>query len=151
VNLQETNGARPPESHAAPRYPATKHAIFAATQIIFDESDEDLAASSFERHRQAVNSFRSPATPTIQNQFPEIGFVPSKSENPASRRRPNIRRPPWRTPPAPTQVGSSGAVTRALSNPAVPDPSPPASARKPTARTNPIVAGFKRQLILNEE
>ena len=58
MNSQKSTGPRTPEGKAASRYNALKHGIFATTQIMFDESAEDLAELAAEYHEH-----HSPADP----------------------------------------------------------------------------------------
>jgi hypothetical protein len=50
MNSQKSTGPRTAEGKAASRYNAVKHGIFATTQIMFDESAEDLAELAAEYH-----------------------------------------------------------------------------------------------------
>src|SRR5580658_5499422 len=50
MNSQKSTGPRTTEGKAASRYNALKHGIFATTQIMFDESAEDLAELAAEYH-----------------------------------------------------------------------------------------------------
>jgi hypothetical protein len=50
MNSQKSTGPRTPEGKAASRFNALKHGIFATTQIMFDESAEDLAELAAEYH-----------------------------------------------------------------------------------------------------
>jgi hypothetical protein len=58
MNSQKSSCPRTTEGQAASRYDAVKHGIFATTQIMFDESAEDLADLAAEYHGQY-----SPANP----------------------------------------------------------------------------------------
>ena len=50
MNSQKSTGPRTTEGQAATRFNAVKHGIFATTQIMFDESAEDLAELAAEYH-----------------------------------------------------------------------------------------------------
>src|SRR5580700_8612597 len=50
MNSQKSTGPRTTEGKAASRFNALKHGIFATTQIMFDESAEDLAELAAEYH-----------------------------------------------------------------------------------------------------
>jgi len=58
ANAQKSTGPRTAQGQAATRYNALKHGIFAITQIMFDETAEDLAELAAEYHHQY-----SPANP----------------------------------------------------------------------------------------
>jgi hypothetical protein len=58
MNSQESTGPRTSAAKAASRYNAVKHGIVATNQIMFDESDEDLAELAAEYHEH-----HSPADP----------------------------------------------------------------------------------------
>jgi hypothetical protein len=58
MNSQKSTGPRTTEGKAASRYNPLKHGIFATTQIVFDESAEDLAELAAEYHEH-----HSPADP----------------------------------------------------------------------------------------
>src|SRR5580700_5023183 len=57
MNSQKSTGPRTPEGKAASRFNALKHGIFATTQIMFDESAEDLAelAAEYHEHHRPSN------------------------------------------------------------------------------------------------
>jgi hypothetical protein len=72
MNSQKSTGPRTPEGKAASRFNALKHGIFATTQIMFDESAEDLAelaAEYHEHHRPADPEQRFLVDTLVSNEW----------------------------------------------------------------------------------
>jgi hypothetical protein len=69
TNSQKPTGPRTTAGKAAPRYNALKHGIFATTQIMFDESAEELAelAAEYHEHHSPADSGQRFLVDTLVN------------------------------------------------------------------------------------